>query len=71
MSPWLALIIGLVIGWIVGVLIARQNYETCRKQIERMKQELMAQDKQLQSARQEIAELEEQVEEQIKGASST
>ena len=61
MSPWLALIIGLVIGWIVGVLIARQNYETCRKQIEQMKQELMAQDAQLQSARQEIADLEDQV----------
>jgi len=63
MSPWLALVIGLIIGWIVGVLIARQNYETCRKQIERMKQELTAQDAQLQSARQEIANLEEQVKE--------
>jgi len=61
MSPWLALFIGLVIGWIVGVLIARQNYETCRKQIEQMKQELMAQDAQLQSARREIANLEDQV----------
>ncbi len=61
MSPWLALFIGLAIGWIVGVLIARQNYETCRKQIEQMKQELMAQDAQLQSARQEIADLEDQI----------
>ncbi|HID33800.1 MAG TPA: hypothetical protein EYP25_04405 [Anaerolineae bacterium] len=63
MSPWITLFIGLVIGWIVGVLIARQNYETCRKQIERMKQELMAQDVQLETARQEIADLETKIKE--------
>ncbi len=63
MSPWITLLIGLIIGWIVGVLIARQNYETCRKQIEHMKQELLAQDAQLETARQEIADLETKIKE--------
>ncbi len=63
MSPWIVLIIGIVIGWIIGVLIARQNYETCRKQIEKMKQEMLAQDAQLKSAKEEISHLEEQLQE--------
>ena len=63
MSPWIVLIIGIVIGWIIGVLIARQNYETCRKQIEQMKQEMLAQDAQIKSAKEEIAQLEDQLQE--------
>ncbi len=61
MSPWIVLIIGIVIGWIIGVLIARQNYETCRKQIEQMKQEMLAQEAQIKSAKEEIAQLEDQL----------
>ncbi len=63
MSPWIVLFIGIVIGWIIGVLIARQNYETCRKQIEQMKQEMLAQDAQLKSAQEEISHLEDQLQE--------
>ncbi len=60
MSPWITLVIGLVIGWFIGVLLVRQNYETCRKQVERMQQSLQEQDAQLQAAREDVAHLKEE-----------
>ena len=41
MSVWILFLIGIIIGWIIGVVIARQNYEACREHVERLKQELL------------------------------
>jgi len=57
MNMWIVLLLGIIIGWIVGILLVRQNYETCRSQIEAMKQELEANESQLQKTEQALAEL--------------
>ncbi len=57
MSPWIALLLGIIIGWIFGIIIARQNYETCRKQIERMKEELGVQETEIKTAQDAIDHL--------------
>jgi len=41
MSVWILFLIGIIIGWIIGIIIARQNYETCRKHVKRLEQELL------------------------------
>ena len=41
MSVWILFLIGIIIGWIIGVIVARQNYETCRKHVQRLEQELL------------------------------
>ncbi len=50
MNVWMILLLGIIIGWIIGVIIVRQNYETCRKQIEVMKKDLFESGEQLEKA---------------------
>ncbi len=47
MSLWLVLLLGIVIGWIIGVVIVRQNHETCKKHIAALKAELASTEQQL------------------------
>ncbi len=61
MSPWITLIIGLAIGWFIGMLLVHQNHETCRQQVEHLRLDLQEQEAQLRTAREDIAQLKEAV----------
>ena len=40
MNVWLVLLLGILIGWFIGIFLVRQNYETCEKQLALLKQEV-------------------------------
>lgn len=61
MSSWLLLILGIIIGWIIGVIVARQNYETCRKHLARLKKELLEQESALNSSKEVLNRLKHMV----------
>ena len=61
MSVWLILLIGLIIGWIIGVFIVRQNYETCKKNVEQLKQELAEKEAKLHSVKDQRERLEQEL----------
>ncbi len=62
MSTWIVLLIGIIIGWVIGIIIIRQNFHTCKKQVELLKQELMERDENLQKATQTLDALAQEVE---------
>ncbi len=62
MSTWIVLLIGIIIGWVIGIIIIRQNFYTCKKQVELLKQELMERDENLQKATQTLDALAQEVE---------
>ena len=57
MNLWLVLILGIIIGWIIGVFIVRMNHENCKKQVSLLKQQLSEKDTQLQEAEHAIEDL--------------
>ncbi len=63
MNVWIVLLIGVIIGWIIGVIIVRQNYQTCKNQIALLKRELVENDEKLQAATKTLDVLTEEVEE--------
>jgi len=63
MSAWIILLAGIIVGWIIGIIIIRQNFQTCKKQVELLKQELMERDENLQKATQTLDALAQEVEE--------
>ena len=62
MSTWIVLLIGIIIGWVIGIIIIRQNFHTCKKQVELLKQDLMERDENLQKATQTLDALAQEVE---------
>jgi len=58
MTSWALLIIGIIIGWIIGVLISQQTHETCRKQLDRLKEELLDQESVINSSQKTTNRLE-------------
>jgi len=64
MNMWIVLLLGIIVGWIIGVLLVRQNYEICRSQVESMKKELLDSEAILQDASQTLAGLTHEIEEQ-------
>jgi len=63
MNVWIVLLIGVIIGWIIGVIIVRQNYQTCKNQIALLKRELVENDEKLQAATKTLDVLTQEVEE--------
>ena len=63
MSVWLVLLIGIIIGWIIGVFIVRQNYETCKKHVDQLKQELTEKEEKLHAAEDQRERLEKEIKE--------
>ena len=63
MNVWIVLLLGVIIGWIIGVIIVRQNSQTCKSQIELLKKELMESDEKLQEATNALDALTQEVEE--------
>lgn len=62
MSSWIVLLIGVIIGWIIGIVIIRQNFQTCKQQIALLKQEMLERDENLQKATQTLDTLTREVE---------
>ncbi len=63
MNVWIVLLIGVIIGWIIGIIIVRQNFQTCNKQIELLKRELSERDEKLQDATKTLDDLAQEVKE--------
>ena len=63
MNVWIVLLLGVIIGWIIGVIIVKQNSQMCGEQIALLKQELMTSDEQLQEAARTLDVLTTEVEE--------
>ena len=63
MSVWIILLLGLIAGWIIGVFIVRQNYETCKKHVELLKQELSEKKEKHHSVEDQRERLEHEVQE--------
>jgi len=61
MSAWFVLLFGIIIGWIVGVFIVRQNYETCKSHVETLKQELAEKEEELHSVEDQRQRLESEI----------
>jgi uncharacterized membrane-anchored protein YhcB (DUF1043 family) len=57
MSLWLVLILGIIVGWIIGVFIVRMNHENCKKQVALLKQQISEKDEQIQEAEHAIEDL--------------
>jgi len=62
MNMWIVLLIGVIIGWIIGIIVIRQNFQTCKKQVDLLKQELMERDENLQKSTQTLEALAQEVE---------
>ncbi len=65
MNVWLVLLLGILIGWFIGIFLVRQNHETCKKQIELLKQELSDSDAKLEEASKTLEKLTHDVEETV------
>jgi len=62
MNMWIVLLIGVIIGWIIGIIVIRQNFQTCKKQVDLLKQELMERDENPQKSTQTLEALAQEVE---------
>lgn len=58
MAPWILLIIGIIIGWIIGVIISRQNDKNCRKHLDHLRKELLEQESAIDSSQKTLNRLE-------------
>ena len=67
MNVWLVLLLGILIGWIIGIFLVRQNYETCKKQVELLKKELSESGAELEAASKTLEKLTHEVEETAQG----
>jgi len=54
MSNWLVLLIGLIAGLFIGITAGRKNYESCREQLDRMKDEIKDRKEKLAQTQKEI-----------------
>jgi uncharacterized membrane-anchored protein YhcB (DUF1043 family) len=50
MNVWFILLIGIIVGWIIGFIIIRQNYETCSEQLAALENEFSEREEALRSA---------------------
>jgi len=57
MSSWLLMLIGLFIGFIIGLFFGRKNYESCREQIQKLEGEVQARKAERSAAERRIEEL--------------
>jgi len=57
MSLWLVLLLGVIVGWIVGIFIVRMNHENCKNQIKLLKQQISEKDAQIHEAEHAIEDL--------------
>ncbi len=49
MNAWLIFLIGMIVGWVIGLIIAYQNYETCKRHLSLLEEDFENAGKRLQS----------------------
>ena len=63
MSSWLALLIGVIVGILFGIIAGRKNYEDCREQIKKLHGEIEESEEGIAETSSEVGKLEQQLEE--------
>ncbi len=57
MSPWVSFFVGLIAGGLIGLVLGRKNYESCREQLDKMTAEMQARKAELSAMETEIGDL--------------
>ena len=61
MSPWVSFFVGLIAGGLIGLVLGRKNYESCREQLDKMTAEMQARKAELSAMETEIDDLQHAV----------